>query len=146
MGFPPLPGCDAAGRVTARGGPRGCRKVRKNLDGTRLRDGARRDADRPAPARDQSVREVGELRNPERIRVDPDLGSSLTEPVPYGLCRLAGGASLRRHYLLLTLASRSARTRIMSPSPPLPTSPIVANASCCTVSVEASVLSNHSLD
>lgn len=96
----------------------------------RLRDGAGRDAGRPAPARDQSVREVGELRNPERIRADPDLDSSLTKPVPCGLCRLAGGASLCRHYLLLTLASSSARTRIMSPSPHLPTSPIVANTSC----------------
>ena len=34
-GSPPLPGRDAAGRVAAPdGGPRGCRKVRKNLDGT----------------------------------------------------------------------------------------------------------------
>ena len=34
MGLPPLPGRDAAGGVAARGGPRGCRKVRKTLDGT----------------------------------------------------------------------------------------------------------------
>lgn len=35
MGVPPLPGRDAARRVAVPdGGPRGCRKVRKNLDGT----------------------------------------------------------------------------------------------------------------
>lgn len=34
-GLPPLPGCDAAGRAAELdNGPRGCRKVRKNLDST----------------------------------------------------------------------------------------------------------------
>ena len=34
MGLPSPPGRDAAGGVAARGGPGGCWKVRKNLDGT----------------------------------------------------------------------------------------------------------------
>lgn len=36
VGFPPLSGCGSAGRVaSSEGGLRGCRKVHKNLEGTR---------------------------------------------------------------------------------------------------------------
>lgn len=48
MGLEAVPGRDAAGGVAAPdGGPRGCRKVRKNLDTTASLDNSQLDGDLP---------------------------------------------------------------------------------------------------